>query len=157
MIWKYDNLRIRVYKALGELMRKKIVFGILTVLAVVGIMLLTFQGPEDTMKLSEGARGFLARLGFLVESHALRSNIHLLEYFIAGLVFTLFNEAMGWKRWLPVLLGCAFGLMDELIKIPLPTREFDAVDLVKDWIGVSVAFALVQLCIFLRGRRSKNH
>ena len=33
-------------------------------------------------------------------------------------------------------LGCGFGRLDEGIKVLLATREFDIVDIVKDWVGV---------------------
>ncbi len=33
----------------------------------------------------------------------------------------------------------AIALIDEGIKILLPTREFDVVDLLKDWIGIGLA------------------
>lgn len=36
-----------------------------------------------------------------------------------------------------ILIGCGIGLIDEGIKGLLPTREFDVVDLVKDWVGVA--------------------
>lgn len=32
-------------------------------------------------------------------------------------------------------VGCGIGLIDESIKVLLPTREFDFVDLVKDCVG----------------------
>ena len=38
-----------------------------------------------------------------------------------------------------------FGLLDESIKILLPTREFSAVDLVKDFIGAGIAFEVIML------------
>lgn len=34
-----------------------------------------------------------------------------------------------------ILIGCGIGLLDEGIKVILPTREFDVVDLVKEWAG----------------------
>lgn len=36
-------------------------------------------------------------------------------------------------------VGCCVGLVDESIKVLLPTREFDFVDLVKDWVGIGLA------------------
>ena len=38
-----------------------------------------------------------------------------------------------------ILIGCGIGLIDESIKVQLPTREFDFVDLVKDWGGIIFA------------------
>ena len=42
-------------------------------------------------------------------------------------------------------VGCCVGLIDEGIKVLLPTREFDFVDLVKDWVGVAVAIGMIAL------------
>ena len=42
-------------------------------------------------------------------------------------------------------VGCCVGLIDEGIKVLLPTREFDFVDLVRDWIGVSVAAGTIAI------------
>ena len=39
--------------------------------------------------------------------------------------------------------GCGVGLIDESIKVLLPTREFDFIDLVKDWGGVAVAMVVI--------------
>lgn len=44
-----------------------------------------------------------------------------------------------------ILIGCGIGLIDESIKVLLPTREFDFVDLVKDWVGVAVAVGMIAL------------
>ena len=40
-------------------------------------------------------------------------------------------------------LGGGFGLLDEVIKIALPTSEFGAVDLIKDFVGIWGAVGLV--------------
>lgn len=40
-------------------------------------------------------------------------------------------------------VGCCVGLIDEGIKVLLPTREFDFVDLVKDWVGIGLAAFVV--------------
>ena len=52
---------------------------------------------------------------------------------------------MGWKKWIGVVIAVFFGLMDETIKIYLPTREFGGIDLVKDIVGVGVAFGIVMV------------
>jgi len=44
-----------------------------------------------------------------------------------------------------ILIGCGIGLVDESIKMLLPTREFDFVDLVKDWVGVTAAMLVIWL------------
>lgn len=49
-----------------------------------------------------------------------------------------------------MVVGCCVGVVDEGIKVLLPTREFDLFDLVKDWIGVAVAM----LMIWVIGKRA---
>ena len=122
--------------------RWSIVFGVLTVLAFATVLYLTFQGPKETTQLSGGLKAWLYNaFGWDIDEHTLRSNVHLVMYFGVGLVLTLFIKSLGWKRWVAwaMIIGCAFGLLDETIKIFLPTREFDVVDLVKDWVGIGVA------------------
>ena len=95
------------------------------------------------MKLSEGFRLWLEQFGLKSDFHSFRSNAHLIVYFFLGLILTLYGIAAGWKWWVILLAGCAFGLLDEGIKIFLPTREFDIVDLIKDWIGIGAGFVIV--------------
>lgn len=49
-------------------------------------------------------------------------------------------------------IGAGVGLIDESIKVLLPTREFDVVDLVKNWIGMAAAM----LVIWLLKRKTVN-
>lgn len=44
-----------------------------------------------------------------------------------------------------ILIGCGVGLIDEGIKVLLPTREFDATDLMRDFIGMVLAVGIVGL------------
>ena len=88
---------------------------------------------------------WLENQGLMIESHALRSNIHILEYFILGLAVLAFGMSRGWKLSTCVIIGFLIGLIDEGIKVLLPTREFDVVDLVKDWVGVVVAVGMIAL------------
>lgn len=44
-----------------------------------------------------------------------------------------------------LLVGVGVGLVDEGIKVLLPTREFDVVDLVKDWVGVATAMLVIKI------------
>ena len=105
-----------------------------------GVMFLTFQGPAQTTRFSETVREWT---GYKGDSVHFRSDINYVEYFIVGLVVAVFGLSMGWKAWKPEVIGCGFGLLDEVIKIALPTREFGSVDLIKDFIGVWVAVAIV--------------
>ena len=122
---------------------KKAVYGLLLAAAVAAILLLTFQDAEGTMRLSEGVRLWLERHGIHSDSHSLRSNAHLVLYFALGVALSLFGRECGWKWWVILLAGCAIGLADESIKVLLPAREFDMIDLCKDWAGVTGAYCLI--------------
>lgn len=125
--------------------KKKTVFGIILIAVSAAIFLLTFQDSAGTVKLSETFRQWFEKTGIHSDFHSFRSNAHLVVYFILGVALSLYGNEAGWKWWVIILAGCGFGLMDEAIKILLPTREFDAVDLVKDCIGVVIAVGIVML------------
>lgn len=118
---------------------------ILLILAVAMVLFFTFQDAEGTTRLSESVRQWLENRGLRIESHALRSNIHILEYFIVGLAVLAFGASRGWTVVISVIVCGAIALLDESIKVLLPTREFDVVDLIKDWVGVAVAIGIVVL------------
>lgn len=124
---------------------KKRVYGILLIAAALTILLLTLQDAAGTVKLSEGLRLWLERFGLKSDFHSIRSNAHLVLYFLFGIVLCLYGRECGWRWWVVILIGCGIGLIDESIKVLLPTREFDFVDLVKDWIGVATAVVTVRI------------
>ena len=121
---------------------KKRVYGILLIAAALTILLLTLQDSAGTVKLSEGLRLRLERFGLKSDFHSFRSNAHLVLYFLFGIVLCLYGRECGWNWWVILTVGCCAGLIDEGIKVLLPTREFDVVDLVKDWVGIGLATAL---------------
>ena len=84
-----------------------------------------------------------AKMGYSRGPLEFRSDFHLIEYFVLGVVIAVFFKAMTWSPWIAGIAGCCFGLAEETIKIFLPTREFGSVDLIKDFIGVWVAVAIV--------------
>lgn len=98
------------------------------------------------MKLSETIRHWFEKIGIHSDYHRLRSNVHLVVYFVLGVVLSLYGRDDGWKWRVIVFMGCGFKLLDEGIKILLPTWEFDVIDLVKDWIGRSLPLELYELC-----------
>ena len=124
---------------------KKIIYGILLIAAALTILLLTLQDAAGTVKLSEGLRLWLERFGLKSDFHSIRSNAHLVLYFLFGIVLCLYGRECGWNWWVILAAGCCVGLIDEGIKVLLPTREFDAIDLVKDWVGVAVAVLVIRL------------
>ena len=77
-------------------------------------------------------RIWLGEQGVKVESHALRSNIHILEYFIVGLAVLAFGKNQGWTIGRCLLVAFLIGIVDEDVKIWIPSREFDVIDLVKE-------------------------
>ena len=124
---------------------KKIIYGILLIAAALTILLLTLQDAAGTVKLSEGLRLWLERFGLKSDFHSIRSNAHLVLYFLFGIVLCLYGRECGWSWWAILAMGCCVGLIDEGIKVLLPTREFDFVDLVKDWVGVAAAMLVIRL------------
>lgn len=124
---------------------KKRVYGILLIAAAFTIFLLTLQDVAGTVKLSEGLRLWLGRFGLKSDFHSVRSNAHFVLYFLFGITLCLYGKECGWSWWVIILIGCGIGLIDESLKVLLPTREFDFVDLVKDWVGVAAAMLVIRL------------
>lgn len=135
-VWETDGERNDV---------KKRVYGILLIAAALTILLLTLQDSAGTVKLSEGLRLWLERFGLKSDFHSIRSNAHLVLYFLFGIVLCLFGRECGWRWWVILAAGCCVGLIDEGMKVLLPTREFDFIDLVKDWVGVVAAMLVIWL------------
>lgn len=122
-------------------------WGILVIIVITGIFYLTFQTPTQTTQLSEGFRGWLANHGIVWDSSTVRSNAHLPEYFLLGVSLCLF---VGWKKAL--WSGFLVGIIDETIKIPLPTRHFDFIDLCKDFVGVALGVLFIVIVKKLMNR-----
>ncbi len=119
---------------------RKIIVTILLILSVAGIFFLTLQSPKDTVDLSMSVQRMLHGIGIDVGLKALRHYIHYFVYFIFGVILFL------WKSdWWVVFVGFLVGLADECLKIWLPTREFDYTDLLRDFVGIVLAFAVVHL------------
>lgn len=125
--------------------QKKTIYGALLIAILALNLFLTLQSPEGTVGLSEGLRHWLERFGFFTDFHTFRSNAHLVMFFVFGVILSLFGRTCGWSWWVILAAGCCVGLIDESIKVLLPTREFDFVDLVKDWVGVVVAVGMIAL------------
>lgn len=131
-------------------MRKKTA-AIFMILALLMVLFFTFQEPERSRDLSEAVRMWLGKIGITVEYKSLRSNIHILEYFLVGLAVCGFCRSRGWKVWNGAAMGCVIGVIDEGIKVLLPGREFSTGDLIKDFIGVGIAMLI---CLVQKVRRS---
>lgn len=119
-------------------MRKKTA-AIFMILALLMVLFFTFQNPEQSRDLSEAVRSWLGSIGIDVEYKSLRSNVHILEYFIVGLALCGYCRSREWKNWIGMIAGCGIGVVDECVKTLLPGREFSTGDLVRDFVGVVVA------------------
>ena len=117
---------------------KHIISGILLLLVVAGVIFLTLQGPEDTVKLSESFRKVAWQIGYTGDARQFRSDIHIIEYFIVGLFAVIFVKSIGIKIWIGIVSTCIIGILDETVKILLPTREFSFIDLIKDFAGAGI-------------------
>lgn len=98
---------------------------------------------------------WLREHGIKARDKQLRSDAHYIEYFVLELALALFGEASCVSLWI-VLVGCGLGLLDECVKILLPIREFELVDLLKNCIGILVAVAIVTICSRLMKRNDSD-
>ena len=115
------------------------------ILALLMVLFFTFQNPEKSRILSESVRMWLGNIGIDVEYKSLRSNVHILEYFIVGLAVCGYCRSRGWKNWVGMIAGFGIGVVDECVKTLLPGREFEVYDLLKNWLGVLVAVLIAVL------------
>ena len=136
-------------------MKKKLITGTMLVLVLFMVLFLALQEPKETTDLSNGVYKWFRKLGYNRTSGQFRSDVHLIEYFIVGFAVILFCRAMGWKPWIGLVAACLFGLLEETMKIFLPTREFGPADVLKDFIGVGIAFGVIILCRKLKNRTQK--
>lgn len=137
-------------------MKDKIICGLLLCFVIISVLVLACQTPEQTFAVSETVRGWAFKIGYTRGALEFRSDVHLIEYFIVGVALTAFAIAMKWKLWLAGIAGCCFGLTEEIIKIFLPTREFGAVDLIKDcvgvWLAVLFVYGITKLWTYCKGK-----
>ncbi len=132
------------------------------------IFVLTLQAPDATMAESSSVQqwliGFFSRLGrvpeWIYDMHEVRSSAHLVEYAALAAAIWLAMRLNGAK-----LLACAAsaallsslaGLLDETLKIYLPTREFDGRDLMYDVAASLLAAAVLSLLSAIFRRRSRK-
>ena len=121
---------------------KKWIATIVVLVVITGIIYLTLQSPEDTGALTKITQQYLSSVGINVGLKPLRHYIHYVLYFILGIATCNLCAVKNCKLRIGVLLGCGTGVLDECLKIWLPTREFDVFDLIRDFIGVVVAALL---------------
>lgn len=96
------------------------------------------------------------RIGYTGDAKQFRSDVHIIEYFILGVFAVIFVKSINVKMWIGTVLTCVFGLLDETVKILLPTREFSYIDLMKDLLGAGIALALFWVLMCLVGNNYKS-
>jgi VanZ family protein len=111
------------------------------------IAVLTLQSPEATLRLSGGMQRFAKNMlpdassRWTIDMHWFRTLLHLPLYFLLGC-------AVGYSVrgfWQAAGICSVIALADETLKIFLPTREFQAIDLGFDAIGFLMGIGIVFL------------
>ena len=109
------------------------------------IIYLTFQNRNSTESLSNSIKSWFNSIGINVSGKQLRSNAHIVEYCLLGVALSKYALASNNKiRWV-IYVGFCLGLIDEMARVFIPTREFELIDLVKDWIGIVFGVIIVYL------------
>jgi len=69
--------------------------------------------------------------------------LHVLEYFVLGVLLLLAVRGFGWRGRLPLLaVGMAFAAFDETFQTLIPGRSGDAADFAMDVVGLLTALAV---------------
>ena len=151
VIWK-TNIFIMNEKIVERKKKKRVFWGLLTFLYIVLIFMLTFQGKKETEALSLGAENIVQSVGIYMPGHDLRSLAHIPLYFGLGVLCACFMNSMKWSTCIAVIVGFIVGVLDETVKILLPTREFDIGDVMKDIIGVCIGVIVIIAIDYIRKR-----
>lgn len=126
---------------------KKIIYikRIIPVLIAFGfIIFLTTQSPDDTMRLSGEARDYVKLLipgstsRWTYDMHWFRTLLHLPLYFLLGSITYLSIHSILKSAGICLVIA----LVDEILKIFLPTREFGTIDVFFDIIGFMVGIMI---------------
>ncbi len=124
-------------------MKKKNFWFVISIAVILIIAFLTFQDKNNTESLSNSIRDWLYSIGINISGKQLRSNAHIVEYCLLGIALseygTISNKNFGWI----ITVGFCLGLIDETIRFLIPTREFEFIDLMKDWAGVFIGAIIV--------------
>ncbi len=137
---------------------KQVFLGVFLLIIAAAILYLTFQAPAETLRLSRTVRKLLTAAGFKTTAHQVRSNAHIIEYFALGVILAAFFKGFGKSAAYAMIIGFLFGTVDECLRIVLPTREFDAFDLMRDYAGIAAGAAVVFFLSFLFSKlRSFNN
>ncbi len=120
---------------------KRVFAFIPVVIVAVIILLLTLQSAEGTVGLSEGFRNWLVSVcnrfgwdtfrGWIDSPVAIRRLGHVIEYFALGVAAAISVR----KKKFALLLCMCISVADQVIKIYVPGRHFDLLDLPFDAAG----------------------
>lgn len=146
----------------GVLFKKKMIYIkrfwlIIFVLAIIAF--LTFQSHEETLRLSYGMQYYFKLIipnasgRWTVDMHWFRTLLHVPLYFVLGISagFCIKNS------WKAIGICSLVALSDETLKIFLPTREFQAIDLGFDAIGFLMGIVVVLLLRQIKRVILKSH
>ena len=130
---------------------------VLPILVVIGLIFyLTTQSPHDTRQLSDGMQIYLLSMipdstaRWTYDLHWFRTLLHVPLYFLLGIAAGLARP----RFWQAAVICSVIALADEILKIYLPTREFQAIDLVFDAIGFLIGITLV--IIYRKTKKAKQ-
>ena len=127
----------------------KIIRYILVLVVLFTIVFLSMQSVQDTVGISEWFRsrmvalcdrtGFNSIRGWIDSPINIRRLGHVIEFFALGLVTAIASKKM-WKAW---ALCICMSLFDQILKIYVPGRHFDPVDLGFDAAGYAIGICIV--------------
>ena len=128
--------------------RKRLMTGVLFLLAVLLIVLLTFQNSEKSAELSDrltdGFARFLWSAGLMKYDFIRNSGFdyvfvrklgHTAEYFLLGIASMLLFRKSRYGLLKAAALCAVISFSDQIIKSFLPGREFDWTDFPYDFFG----------------------
>ena len=133
---------------------KKYIRFIPIAVVVAGILFLTTQNISDNAAISERFRKLLIecyeRAGldstnaWWNDKLAVRRFGHILEYGVLGIASGIaFVDSHRWGFFKAVVLCLLISVLDQTVKIFVPVRHFDIVDIVYDLIGAVVGILAV--------------
>ena len=120
---------------------------------VAGILFLTTQNISDNAKLSEGLRAALVRVYDMLgldstnawwnDRLAVRRLGHILEYGALGIASSIAFDSRKWSVLTAISLCLVISVLDQTVKIFVPVRHFDIVDIGFDLIGAVAGVLIV--------------
>ena len=132
---------------------KKYIRFIPIAVVVAGILFLTTQNISDNAKLSEGLRAALVRVYDMLgldstnawwnDRLAVRRLGHILEYGALGIVSSIAFDSRKWSVLTAISLCLVISVLDQTVKIFVPVRHFDIVDIGFDLIGAVAGVLIV--------------